>query len=251
MYRPGPIGPGNGKGRTRANKNLMKVLCLTHVAYEGPARIAAWVKARGHQLSVIRADLADSLPNPEFIDLVVVMGGPMSANDSLAWLNRETTFLEQVLRFNRPMLGVCLGAQLFAKIFGARIYPAATKEIGWWPVRRVPKDSDKNLPLPAIFAPLHWHGETFDLPSGAIRWAESDAIFNQAFSINKHVVGLQFHIEATPDSVATIVAGAQADIDGGIWQQPATEIIDQRFERCAALEFPCYTVLDWLVPNSP
>ena len=229
----------------------MQVLCVTHVAFEGPARISAWVKSRGYQLTVVRSDLADSLPTPELFDLVAVMGGPMSVNDSLAWLRRETTFLERAITLNRPVLGVCLGAQLVAKIFGARVRPTDKKEIGWWPVRHTQTDSDATLPLPANFFPLHWHGETFDLPSGAVHLAESDATPNQAFSINKCVVGLQFHMEATPESVAAIVECAGADISRGTWQQPAEEIVEQSLEHCSALEHPCYAALDWLAANSP
>jgi GMP synthase-like glutamine amidotransferase len=224
----------------------MQVLCLTHVEFEGPARIAEWVDARRHRLTVVRADVADKLPDPAVTDLLLLMGGPMSANDSYTWLKREVAFVEQVLRKSRPVLGVCLGAQLLAKIFGARVYPAGQKEIGWWPVRRVQPDKNSTLPLPDQFSPLHWHGETFDLPAGALRLAESEAAENQAFSINGNVIGLQFHIEATPDSVASLVDGAKPDIDGGRWQQPAEEIYAQRFEHCARLEKACFRLLDCL-----
>jgi len=228
----------------------MRVLCLTHIAFEGPGRIAAWVDARGHQLNVMRTDLAGKYPDVEFTDMVVAMGGPMSVNDSHPWLREEMAYLEQVLRAKKPVLGVCLGAQLLARIFGARVYAAGAKEIGWWPTRSVSAEADSALPLPPIFHPLHWHGETFDLPSGAVRLAESNAIANQAFSMNRHVMGLQFHIEATPESVADIVAGAGTDIDGGNWQQPAEQIVRECPERCKALELACYAALDWLVAKA-
>ena len=228
----------------------MRVLCLTHIAFEGPGRIAAWVNARGHSLNVMRADLAGAFPDVELTDMVVAMGGPMSANDSLTWLRNEIAFLEQALRAQKPVLGVCLGAQLLARIFGARVYAAGTKEIGWWPVRSAEAKTGSMPPLPPIFRPLHWHGETFDLPSGAVRLAESDAIANQAFTLNRHVMGLQFHLEATPESVADIVKGAGTDIDGGNWQQPAEQIIRESPARCDALEMACYTALDWLVAKT-
>lgn len=171
----------------------------------------------------------------------------MSVNDSLDWLTDEARYLERVLRLKRPVLGICLGAQLLAKVFGARVYPSGKKEIGWWPVRREGVEGSRGLPLPERFTPLHWHGETFDLPASAKHLARSDAIPNQAFSLDANVVGLQFHIEATPQSVAALVGGAGADIDGGQWQQPARSIIDQSHAMCRALENPCYSALDWLV----
>ena len=102
------------------------------------------------------------------------------------------------------------------------------------------------LPLPEHFTPLHWHGETFDLPTGARRLAQSEAIPNQAFLIEDNIVGLQFHIEATPESVTALVDGARADIDEGQWQEPADSIIGQSHARCGALESACYAALDWL-----
>lgn len=224
----------------------MQVLCLTHVPFEGPARIENWAEARGHRLETVRADLSHALPEPQSVDFLVVMGGPMSVNDSFAWLKEEAKYIERVLSLRRRVLGVCLGAQLLARIFGARVYPSGKKEIGWWPVRRVKIEGNTALPLPEHFTPLHWHGETFDLPTGARRLAQSEAIPNQAFLIEDNIVGLQFHIEATPESVTALVNGARADIDEGQWQEPADSIIGQSHARCGALESACYAALDWL-----
>jgi GMP synthase-like glutamine amidotransferase len=223
----------------------MRILCLTHAPFEGPARIEAWAQMRGHSFQVVRADLTTSLPEPALNDFVAVMGGPMSVNDSHTWLRQEAEFLERVLARDKLVLGVCLGAQVLAKILGARVYPSGTKEIGWWPVRRT--QTDGSWPLPASFTPLHWHGETFDLPPGATQLAESDAIANQAFSVGKKVLALQFHVEATPESVQAIVEGAGSDIDVGRWQQSAELIVEQRLEHCKALESTCYATLDWLI----
>lgn len=225
----------------------MRILCLTHVPFEGPARISSWAKSRGHDLQTVRADLSDTLPEANAIEMLVVMGGPMSVNDSLPWLRSEAVLVEECIRRNKPILGVCLGAQLLAKVLGARVYPSGLKEIGWWPVSSVMPLGETLPPLPSQFVPLHWHGETFDLPAGAQRLARSEPIANQAFVMNDKAVGLQFHLEATPESVEAIVGGARADIDVGQWQQGERTLLGERIARCDALEMPCYALLDWLV----
>jgi len=225
----------------------MRVYCLTHVAFEGPARIRTWAETRGHELRALRADLADALPDVHATDMLVVMGGPMSVNDPLSWLSSEARFVEACLRESKPILGVCLGAQMLAKVLGARVYASGLKEIGWWNVTRSAESPVANSPLPLNFTPLHWHGETFDLPVGSVPLARSEAIANQAFVVNGNTVGLQFHIEATPESVEEIVAGARADIDGGPWQQTAETILAERATRARALESTCFAVLDWLI----
>jgi len=224
----------------------MRIVCLTHVSFEGPARIESWAKLRGHKLRTVRADL-ESLPAPSSADMLIVMGGPMSVNDELDWLRDEALLVETYLRTKRPILGVCLGAQMLAKVLGARVYPSGVKEIGWWNVECRELEPALSPPLPRGFIPLHWHGETFDLPQGAERLARSEAVENQAFLANRNAVGLQFHIEATPRSVEELVAGAGKDIDSGRWQQSAETILAERFARADALESTCFGVLDWLI----
>jgi GMP synthase-like glutamine amidotransferase len=231
-------------------RKVMQILCLTHVAFEGPARIADWARNRGHDLSIVRADLASELHPPAGLGGLVVMGGPMSANDSLPWLRLELAFIERVLNQGLPVLGVCLGAQLLARIFGAQVYRAVHKEIGWWPVRCLPHAGMPSGQWPESLVPLHWHGDTFDLPEGAIRLAESEAIANQAFLLDSRVLGLQFHVEATPDSVRAIVEGAASDISEGPYEQSAQAMIAESVTRCPALEGPTYSLLDGLFADS-
>jgi len=225
----------------------VRIHCLTHVPFEGPGRISSWAASRKYELEVIRADLCDALPEVSAIQMLVVMGGPMSVNDDLSWLRREAALVEACLKLEKPVLGVCLGAQLLAKVLGARVYPSGLKEIGWWPVTNISPAGESVPILPAKLTPLHWHGETFDLPSGALRLARSEPIANQAFVINGKAVGVQFHLEATPASVEAIVAGAREDIDGGKWQQAEATLLEERVARCSALEMPCYALLDWLI----
>jgi GMP synthase-like glutamine amidotransferase len=218
------------------------------VPFEGPARIESWAKLRGYELKLLRADLCDALPGPSGADMLVVMGGPMSVNDSFPWLHREAAFVESWLKLNKPMLGVCLGAQMLAKVLGANVYTSGLQEIGWWPVTRLEVPAATMAPpLPLRFTPLHWHGETFDMPNGAIRLARSEPIANQAFVAHGNAIGLQFHIEATPESVEAIVEGARADLGPGQWQQPVEGILAERLERSHKLESTCYGVLDWLI----
>jgi GMP synthase-like glutamine amidotransferase len=223
---------------------IVQLLCLTHVAFEGPARVADWARDRGHDLAVARADLSSELAPPQGLGGLVVMGGPMSANDSFPWMRRELAFIERVLGQGLAVLGVCLGAQMLAHIFGARVYRAAHKEIGWWPVQGLPNAGTGAVELPESFVPLHWHGETFELPRGAIQLAESQAIANQAFLLDSRVLGLQFHVEATPDSVRAIAQGAGTDISDGPYEQAAPAMIAECDARCAALQGPCYSLLD-------
>lgn len=222
----------------------MKALCVTHVAFEGPARISEWAAERGHELTVARADSPLIPLSLDGHSALFIMGGPMSANDDLPWLTAELRLIESALKQGLPMIGVCLGAQLIAKALGARVYPAC-KEIGWWPVHAVRHDTPgDDLPIPSTFVPFHWHGETFDIPIGAERLAASAAIQNQAFLFEKRALGLQFHVEASDESVAAIVREAAADITAAQWVQSAPVMLAECHTRCNALQHACYSVLD-------
>lgn len=151
-----------------------------------------------------------SLPAPDDMDLLVVMGGPMGVHDDSAypWLPVEKNFIQDAIKADRRMVGICLGAQLAAQALGASVYPNAHKEIGWFPVHKTA------LPHPVLFdmAPtqtvFHWHGDTFDLPSGAMHLAYSDACANQAFIWQERVLGLQFHMEMLPEHIETLMSNS-------------------------------------------
>jgi GMP synthase-like glutamine amidotransferase len=204
----------------------MRVHYLQHVSFEAPAAIEDWARQAGHAIAGSRLYLGEALPDPNAFDLLVVMGGPMSVNDEPEhpWLVAEKQLVRRAIELDRPVFGVCLGAQMIASALGASVYRAAQKEIGWFPVRRVTGQGTGAL-LPETFTPLHWHGETFDLPAGAIRLAETDAVPNQAFQLGSNVIGLQFHIEATLPSIQALVENAAHEIQVGVPFQQAPEAI--------------------------
>jgi GMP synthase-like glutamine amidotransferase len=203
----------------------MNMHYLQHVDFEGPAAILTWAQERDYAVSGSHVYRGDALPDVDAFDLLVVMGGPMSVNDEqeYPWLAAEKSLVHAAVRAGKAVLGVCLGAQMIAAALGARVYRAAEKEIGWFPVQRVTA-AGAGAELPADFVPLHWHGETFDLPTGAVRLAATPAVPNQAFAVGLRVVGLQFHLEATAESVAALVKNCANEIKAGRYQQTPEEI---------------------------
>src|SRR5262249_26269785 len=137
---------------------------------------------------------------------LVVMGGPMSVNDGnkYPFLLPEIQLIEKVLNEKKPVLGVCLGAQLIAKALGCRVYPNKHRELGWHPIELTKHAAVDPLfgVLPKKLNVFHWHGETFDLPSGATLLARSKLCENQAFRWGDNAYGLQFHVEVTPTMVS-------------------------------------------------
>lgn len=180
------------------------VVVFRHVPAEGLGIIAECLDAAG--LNWAYADLPGGIPAPplDSASALIFMGGPMSANDDLPYIRREIQLIETAMAQNKPVLGICLGAQLIAKALGARVYRNPVKEIGWFPVAWTDEAHRDRLfsGLTQSETVFHWHGETFDLPPGAIWLAESEACRNQAFRFGTNVYGLQFHLEVTPDMIA-------------------------------------------------
>lgn len=231
----------------------MRIHYLQHVDFEGPAAVADWAAQSGHTITGSHLYRDEAFPALDAFDLLVILGGPMSVNDEHehGWLREEKQLVRQAIESNRAVLGICLGAQMIASALGARIYRAQEKEIGWFPVQRVTTEGTGAL-FPAHFTPLHWHGETFDLPRGAVRLAETNAVPNQAFQIGDRAIGLQFHIEATPRSVQTLVENAAQDIQQGKpFQQPAQQILEQTPDSSAAVHPLLWRLLNHLTVHTP
>ena len=207
----------------------MTLHVLQHVPFEGPARIAGWARERGHALATTRLFAGEALPAVADVDRLVVMGGPMGVGDEAKhpWLADEKAFLREAIDAGRSVVGVCLGAQLVAEVLGARVYPNAEKEIGWFPVERTEAGRAHPLTaaLPERLTAFHWHGDTFALPDGAVHLMRSAACAHQAFLYDGRVLGLQFHLEATPESVQALAeACADEAAAGGAYEQPAERL---------------------------
>ena len=177
-------------------------LLLQHVAFEGPGALAGAIADAGADLTILRMDRGDSLPHPDAVtDLagLIVMGGPMSVHDDLPWLADERTLLRATVESGLPVLGVCLGAQQLAAALGATVARGPAPEYGVGEVHLTtdaiadPVFAPAPSPLPCV----HWHGDTFDLPQGAVRLAGNAAYENQAFRVGDRAYGLQFHVEVT------------------------------------------------------
>jgi GMP synthase (glutamine-hydrolysing) len=197
----------------------MKLHVFQHVAFEGPGEIARWAHERDHTLAVTPWQDGAGAPDLAEVDGLVVMGGPMNIYEHRAhpWLRVEKEFLARALENGRPVVGVCLGAQLLADVLGGRVYQNRVREIGWWPVRW--RDAARTAPgwdfLPPVSTPLHWHGDTFSLPPGAQWLAESDDCPHQAFAWGRLALGLQFHLEANADSLDALIKNCGDELTPG------------------------------------
>jgi len=192
----------------------MRAHYLQHVPFEGLGSIEAWLREKGYEISCTRFFASETLPCPTDVDLVIVLGGPMSANneEKFPWLISEKEFLRRCMDSGKPVVGICLGAQLIAMAMGARVYRNRHKEIGWFPVEGVPSSHSASFRFPAVFEAFHWHGETFDLPAAGVCLARNEGCANQAFQLGLRVIGLQFHLETTPETVQEMLAHCRGEL---------------------------------------
>ncbi len=221
-----------------------RILALRNVPFERLGLFASLLRDAG--LAYRYLDVYRDAGGPAELRSVlglIILGGPMSANDDLPQIRRALRLIEDALAAEIPILGICLGAQLLAKALGARVYRNAVKEIGWMPVYLT--DAAGRDPLLAGWSPeetvFHWHGETFDLPRGAIWLARSDACRHQAFRFGSLFYGFQFHIEVTAPMIRDwLVQDAnRADVSG------LTGPIDPKANAGRLKELAAMTVPRW------
>lgn len=226
----------------------MRAHYFQHVPFEGLGSIDSWLEAKGYQLTHTRFFESTDLPDLRAIDLLVVLGGPMSVNDedTFPWLIVEKQFIREVIEARIPVLGICLGAQLIANAMGTRVFPNSVKEIGWFPIYATATNDRSVFTFPASETVFHWHGETFDLPPGAIRLARSAGCANQAFQLGKSVIGLQFHLETTPESVREIVSHCRDELIPSQYVQTEEEILSAKPDRYKSIHYLMERILVYL-----
>lgn len=225
----------------------MRIHVLQHVPFEGLGSILPWAQTRNATITTTRFFESPALPESGAFDMLVALGGPMSVNDEteLPWLRDEKRFVREAVESDKPVLGICLGAQLMASALGARVYPGPNKEIGWFPVCACGQSED-TFHFPQRTDVFHWHGETFDLPPGTVHLAKSEVCFHQAFQVGPRALGLQFHLETTPESVDALLANCGHELVPGQYVQCEQDLRSAPPDRYAGINRLMDGVLDYL-----
>jgi len=187
----------------------MRFHWLQNVAFEDAAQVGLWAVQRGYTATGTHLYAGETLPDLDGIDALAVMGGPMNIyqHRDCPWLVEEKRFLARAVRLGVPVVGICLGAQLLADVLGAKVVQNGEIEIGWFDVTRAPEATETPLgrAWPERFEAFHWHGDTFEIPAGATRLAQSEATANQAFAYSDNVLALQFHLDYSAESIEKMI----------------------------------------------
>ncbi|WP_374317780.1 glutamine amidotransferase [Aquabacterium sp.] len=196
-------------------------LALQHLSFEDLGTLEPVLRQAGFHIHYRQAgvdDLSTERAAKEWAeaDLVVVLGGPIGVYeaDRYPFISDELALVKARLQAQRPMVGICLGAQMMAAASGERVYPGPAKEIGWEPL--IPTDAGASSVLQALgsaqWQVLHWHGDTFDLPDGATLLASTRRVKNQVFSIGQHALGLQCHLEVDGKQIERWLIGHTGEL---------------------------------------
>jgi GMP synthase-like glutamine amidotransferase len=204
----------------------MKLHWLQHIPFEGLGCIREWAATLSAEITCTRLFAGDTLPAIDDFDLLVIMGGPMGAQDHTdhPWLIPEKQFIRKAIHSNKRVLGICLGAQLIADALNAKVFTGPQKEIGWYPILREQHTPDL---IPDGLIAFHWHGDTFDIPTGAVRLASSEACINQGFVYDNRVVALQFHLETTDETMEALIKHCEHELIDAPYIQSAEQMRNQ------------------------
>jgi GMP synthase (glutamine-hydrolysing) len=196
---------------------MTEVIAVRHVHFEDLGSFEDVLRERNMKITYLEAG-RDRLVEPveqRAPHLLVVLGGPVGVyeSDDYPFLDEEMALIRARLSRRQPLLGICLGAQLIAAALGAKVYPAGVKEIGWRAVEL--SAAGIAAPLADLTTPvLHWHGDTFDLPAGAVHLASTPDCRNQAFAVGRQVLGVQFHAEVVGRAIESWLIGHACEIAG-------------------------------------
>lgn len=225
----------------------MKIHVLQHSSINTLGTIEEYAKIKNHRLESTRIYETKNPPEPDSFDLLIIMGGPMGIYDyeENPWLRDEKAFIKQSVEAGKPVLGICLGAQLLADILGARVYENSHIEMGWFPVSAA---AGENKPeflegLPDEIMVFHWHSQTFDLPAGAVYLFESEGCKNQGFIYNGRVVALQFHPEVNEERILSLIERFGDGMANGQFVQKKQEMLGQQEYLDGTKEF-MFLILD-------
>lgn len=228
---------------------MKKVLVFQHVPHEDLGTLNNLLRLAGFEIHTMKFWSAGAPANLEGFAALIVLGGPMGVYeaDKYSYLTAETELIETAVKNDLPLLGICLGSQLIANALGARVYPSGIKEIGWYDL--TPTANAGNDPLlrhlNATEKVFQWHGDTFDLPNGAIHLASSPLCPNQAFRYGRNAYALQFHLEVDSKMIDTWldvpqnrdeIAGLHGEFDPTIIRDETTRHIG-RLENLSRLVF--------------
>lgn len=196
---------------------MPRVGVLQHFACEHAGVFGEALRTAGHEVVHVRLDEGAAVPSAGAFDGWLVMGGPMNVDETGAYpyLAPERALLAELIRLDRPVIGVCLGAQLLARTAGARVYPHRPREIGLFDVTLT--EAGREDPLFGLLDDpqevFQWHGDTFDLPAAAVQLARSQRFEQQAFRLGRRVYGVQFHLECTLEIVDDLCRSCAGELD--------------------------------------
>lgn len=193
----------------------MRIHYLQHVEFEDLGFLKKWAKTKGYTIKSTKLYLEQQLPDIAEFDFLIILGGPMSVNDSdkLEWLKKEKELIKNAIISNKKILGICLGAQLLAEALGAKIYKNKNPEIGWFKIFESNREIVNSKDLPTECLAFHWHGETFQVPDGATILYSSDACENQIFSYKNNILAIQCHLEIDKIGVQKLLINCSSDLN--------------------------------------
>jgi len=227
----------------------MDIHVLQHSSINTLGTIEEYAKNKNYRFESTRFYEMKSPPELDSFDLLIIMGGPIGVYDyeENPWLKDEKAFIKQAIETGKPIMGICLGAQLLADTLGAHVYENRHVEMGWFPVKA---PGGKNKPkflegLPDEITVFHWHSRTFDLPAEAVQLFESEGCKNQGFIYNGRVVALQFHPEVNEERILSLIKRFGDGMENGLFVQKKEEMLGQKEYLAATKEF-LFLVLDKL-----